>query len=126
MIDGSLGHDAMPEVEDMAWASSSLSQDPPGLTLDLLSWGEQEGGVEISLDGDAVPQPLPGLIQLDAPVQADHRAAGVPLELEERIGVRPEVDDRDLGIEPREEARHVRLNEPAVIGGAERPDPAIE
>ena len=88
--------------------------------------GEQDDRVEVPLDGDAGPEPVPGLRQVDPPVEADDLAAGVALELEERAGVGPEVDRRDGRVELREEPRHVRLDEPAIIVGAEVADPAIE
>ncbi len=42
-------------------------------------------------------EPPPRLAEVDAPVEADHVAAGLAHQLEERAGAGPEVDDRDAG-----------------------------
>ena len=126
MIDGRMRQNAVSQVEDMAWASAGLPQDSAGLTLDLLERGEEDDGIEVPLHGDAVAKPCPSLVQLDAPIQADHRAPRIPLEVQQRARIGPEVDRGDRRIEPGEETCHVWLDEPPIVRRAESPNPAIE
>src|SRR5205807_1485927 len=81
---GGLGQDTVSEVEDMAWAAPGLRQDSPRLFLDLLNWGQEHDGIEVALNGDTLAEPLPGSVQVDAPIEADDRAAGIALELQQR------------------------------------------
>ena len=73
-----------------AWVSISSMDD------------EQDDRVEIALNGDVMTEPLPALIELDSPIEADDRAAGVALQLQERGGAGSEMDHRNRRIEPGE------------------------
>ena len=84
VVDGGLRQDPVTEVEDMARTAPGLRQDSPGLALDFLERSEQDDRIEIPLDGDVMTEPLPGLIELDPPIEADDRAAGVALKLQQR------------------------------------------
>ena len=127
MVDGGLREDAVTQVEDMAGTGSGLREDSAGLAFDFRHGCEQDDRVEIALNGDVVAEPLPGPVELDPPVQADDRAAGVALELQERDGAGAEMDHRA----PTDRALAKSLamcgwTNRAIIVRAERADPAIE
>ncbi len=99
MVDGSLGQDAVSEVEDMAGAAGGLLEDSSGLAVDLIAWGQEYDRIEVPLNGDAVAESFPGLVELDPPVEPDDAAAGPPLMLKQRGGARAEMDDGNRGIQ---------------------------
>src|SRR5262249_39271968 len=72
VIDGGLGQDAVAQVEDVARASGGLAEDGGGAGSDLGHGGEEGGGVEVPLHRDLVPEAVPGDVEVDAPVDADH------------------------------------------------------
>ena len=74
------GQHAVAEVEDVTRPAAGPAQHVGGVPLDLVGRPEQHGGVEVALHGDAVAELAPGAVEVDAPVEADHVAAG---------GVRP-------------------------------------
>ena len=74
--------------------------------------GKQDDGVKISLNSNGWPEPVPRLGEINPPVETDHGAAGVALQLQQRAGVGSKMDRWNGGIELGEEPLHVRLNEP--------------
>src|SRR4051812_11577741 len=115
MVDGSLREDAVPEVEDMPGSSLGLVQDPPGLALDLRNRCQQYGRIEVPLDTHALTEPLPGAVELNAPIEADDRTTRVSLELQQRGSVGPKVNHGNARLELLEESGHVRLYEAPII-----------
>ena len=79
VFNGRLRENSVTQVEDMTRATACLRQDAPGLGLDFMNGREQHDRVEIALNGHARPQSLPALIELDSPIEADDRTAGVAL-----------------------------------------------
>src|SRR5690242_2197627 len=74
-LDRRLGEDSMPEVEDVAGPPVRPREHVPHLTLELGPWREQSDRVEVPLDGPRA-DPLPRRVERNAPVHADHVAAG--------------------------------------------------
>ncbi len=127
MLHRRLRQNAVPQVEDMSGATAGPLQHICGPAFDLGEGGEQRYRVQVALDGDVVAQPAPGIVQVDAPIDADYIAAGLLHQLQHPVGVGPKVDDwhtgapRSLDHLPRV-GQHVFL----VVAGAERADPRIE
>ena len=116
----------MAQVEDVAGSTGGLMQDSPGFPLDLGDGRQQDNGIEVSLDGDPRTQSVPGPGEVDPPVKANHRPAGVALKFQQRARVSAEMDRRNRGVELTEEASHMRLYKALVVGGAQGSNPAIE
>jgi hypothetical protein len=65
----------VPEVEDVARASTRAAQDVVRLPLDAVPRAEKKGGLEIALDGPLLPDGRPCVVEPDAPVDADGASA---------------------------------------------------
>ena len=126
VFDGSLGQNSMAEIEDVAGPAGRLLKDAACLTLDLRYVGEQDDGIEIALHGDLGTESCPGSRKVDAPVEPDHRTAGVALQFQKRSRIGAEMNRRRSGIKLGKEPCHVGLDEPAVIFRTEVSDPAIK
>jgi hypothetical protein len=70
-IDWGLGKDAVAEVEDVARAPGSVFENPPGLALDFVRSGQEDDGIQVSLNGDLWTKAFPGPGEINAPVQSD-------------------------------------------------------
>src|ERR1019366_3166226 len=84
-------------------------------------------GIESALDGRAVGNIRPGLIDIDAPVAAHDVAAG-SVEFAEVAGsAGAEVDDGDAaGLDAFDEGAGIGLGEADVVVTGESADPAVE
>ena len=69
---------------------------------------------------------LPRIVERDAPVGADHVAAGVAHEVEHHRRAGAEVDGRHPRADDLEDALRMGQRELAVIGGAQRAHPRVE
>ena len=79
---------------------------------------EQHGRVEVSLDGAVIAGELPALVERDAPVEADHVAAGGGHRREQRDRAGSEMDRRDGGLAQRgENVGRPGRGELGVVGG---------
>ena len=88
---------------------------------------EERHRIEIALNGGAVADVHPGLVDVDAPVDAHDVAAGGVQFLEKAGGAGAEVDHRDAGgADALDQGAGVGRGEADVIVGAERAHPAIE
>src|SRR5881409_1721948 len=83
-IHRSLGQHAVSEVEDVTRPPGGAGENVPHASLELGTRGEQGHGVQIPLDGTLAvrTQPLPGDVERNAPVHADHVAPGAREVLE--------------------------------------------
>src|SRR5206468_2338598 len=78
-LDRRFGEDAVSEVEDVAGPPRGAGEHVPHLALELESRREQGHRVEVALNGDGAPgaaDSLPRHVERDAPIDADHVAAG--------------------------------------------------
>src|SRR5579864_3148819 len=75
VVDGCGGEHAVAEVEDVSRPSPRTAQDPVRVLFDQRDRAEQNGRVEVALNGHLVAEPVPSLVQVDAPVEADHLAS---------------------------------------------------
>ena len=92
--------------------------------LDPLERPEQERGIEVPLHAAIAADPLPPLVEPDAPVEADHVASGRGHRLEQVRGAGAEVDRRHVdGVE---DSLRVRRDELLVVVPGERADPRVE
>src|SRR2546422_6602809 len=91
-----LGEHAVAEIEDVARTSTGAGEDVMDLTGALRGGREQCRRVEIALDR-AIPAPDagPGSVQRNAPVDADHVAAGCCEIFEKGGGAGAEVNHRN-------------------------------
>src|SRR5216110_425307 len=85
-----LGQYPMSEIEDVAGPTGGALQDVPDLARSFTIGGKQGGGLQIALDR-AIADTRPRRIERDAPVDADHIAAGGCEILEKRRGAGAEV-----------------------------------
>src|SRR5215469_13792927 len=79
------GEHTVPEVEDVARASTGAAEDVSGRPLDALPRAEQHRRVEVALDAP-VSDLRPTGVERHAPVEPDHVAAGCGHLPEERGG----------------------------------------
>ena len=77
VIDRRFGQDAVAEIEDVAGASGGLIENHLGTAANFGRLGEQRDRIEITLNGDIVAEPRPGLGEIDAPIETDDIAAGL-------------------------------------------------
>ena len=116
----------MPEVEDVPRPPAGERQDVACFPRDDVEGGEQDPGIEIALDA-AAADPGPGLVEREAPVDADDVAPGPRHGLEEMRGGRAEVDGGHPGGGNRlEDAPAVGEDRRLVGAHRQRPGPGIE
>ena len=120
-----LRQDAVTEVEDVARARPRAAQDVVRLPLRALPRPEQHRGLEVPLHRPLLPDGRPGVVEPDAPVDADRAPArGRHLGQQVRRHSRAEMDRRHVG--GREDASRVRRDELSVVGHREHADPGVE
>src|SRR6267142_965448 len=79
---------------------------------------KQHGRIQISLHRD-VPEAVPGLDQIDAPVETDDIPSRLPHRAKEASGLGSEVDEGRPGGDAPDDAPCVRQDELAVVGRIE-------
>ena len=87
--------DAMTEVKDMARAGAGTLEDFVYLGFDLRQRSEERYRVEIALNGRAIGDVHPCLVDVHAPVNTHDVAAGGVEFTEEARAASAEVDDGD-------------------------------
>ncbi len=75
IINRRLREDAVAEVEDVAGAAGGLSENFGGAAADFGAVGEKHAGVEVALHGAVEADGAPGVVEANAPVDADDGAA---------------------------------------------------
>src|ERR1700693_4225613 len=75
-LDRCLREDAVPEVEDVPGAPRGAGKDVPHLALEVRPRRDESTGVEVALDGAVRTDALACDVERDAPIDADHVAAG--------------------------------------------------
>ena len=79
VLDGRLLMDAVAQVEDVPGATGRAVKDRLHALADERRRREQHGGIEVALDGDVVSDGGPAGGEIDAPVETDHVATGLPV-----------------------------------------------
>ncbi len=127
VFDRGAGDDAVAEVEDVAGAAGGGGEDFGDAGVEDFLRGEEGDGVEVALDGDAVVEGAPGLVEGGAPVEAEDVAAGLAHEGEEGGGFDAEVDDGDAeGLDAADEFGGGGEAVVAVVGDGESAGPGVE
>src|SRR5690349_4571342 len=76
VFDGRLLEDAVAQVEDVAGAVGGLVENLFGAAADGFFVGEEDERVEVALDGAALADGLPGVVEANPPVDADDVPTG--------------------------------------------------
>src|SRR5262245_8573746 len=95
MLDRCRRQNTVAEVEDVPRSTAHTLQDVIGLAEHAVCGAEQERRIEIALDRRFEADALPGGIDRDPPIDADHRTTGRAEFLQERRCAGAEVDRRD-------------------------------
>ena len=74
----------MAEIKNVAGAGGGAGQHLLSAAADFCTVGQQHGGIEIALHGAIVADQLPSVVEIDPPVHADHAAAGLRLNRQQR------------------------------------------
>ena len=104
-----VGQHAVTEVEDVARRVPALLDDLAHAPLEGLPRREEQGRVEVALHGIRRPEPLDGVGQRHAVVDADHLGPGLAHEGQQLARADPEVD-----------AGHVEVGDGGERGGGVR------
>ena len=110
----------------MARAAGGAVEDVLHALADVRGLREQDGRIEVALHGDVVAHGRPARVQIDAPVEADHVAAGGAHRGQERRRAGAEVDDRRALPQRADQRARVRQHERPVVVGREHADPRVE
>src|SRR6266508_4658619 len=93
----------------------------------IVSRAQESGRIEVPLDPHVLADRNPSAVQRDAPVDADHVAAGLPECVQEPRRSGPEVDRRDARLaNSAEDLSGVRLRALTVVPRTQRARPAVE
>ncbi len=66
----------MAEIENMAGPAGGAAENLCHATFDVFRRREQRDRIEVALHGDVVTDSGPAFVEIDAPVETDHVAAG--------------------------------------------------
>ena len=123
------GRTPWPRLKTWPGASPARLEHVSRLGRGHLPGGQAHGRVEVALDGDPRPDPPPGLVQRDPPVDAHHRAPGCGHRGQQLAGAHPEQDGGhpgvglgQLGEEPGGGGQH----QLPVVARGEDAGPAVE
>src|ERR1700704_7053176 len=83
------------EVEDVARPSAGSAKNLAGALAHELGWAQQHGRIEVALNAAVLTETLPADIERHPPVEGDDIWAGRRDRLDQRTGVRPEMDARN-------------------------------
>jgi len=127
VIDRSLGQNSVAEVEDVAGTRASALEQFMHAHAQLGERRHQHRWIQVALHRGTIADIHPGLVDIDAPVDAHYVAAGRVQFLEEACRAGSEVDHgharRANALDQRARIRRHVAN---IIVRAERADPAIE
>src|SRR5262245_38344744 len=76
VLDGCRRQDAVPQVEDVAWAAAGEREDVVGGGEHAIERAEEQRRIQIALHRAVGANPLPRFVERRAPVGADDVAAG--------------------------------------------------
>src|SRR3989338_6550973 len=91
----SIREDSVAQIKDMAWPAASATENLRYLATDLIDRSQQSHRVQVPLDPDVIAHGLPGLVQIDPPVQADDISSRGAYMSEQSRGSGAEMDDRN-------------------------------
>src|ERR1051325_3694279 len=115
VLDRRVGQHAMPQVEDVAAATTGAAQHVAGPRANQVGGTEQHGRVEVALDPQP-DDPAPSLVEWHAPVERNDVWSGFRYRLEQARGVGAEVDARHAqGFERGEDGARVAQNTRFVV-----------
>ena len=106
----------MAKVEYVTVTISGTFQDIVYTRCKMFSGAEEQGGVEVALDGFLDAQLLPCLVQRCTPVYADHVSAGGSHLFEHVRSTQSKVNVRRAWIKRGKESLHMGQDECFVIG----------
>jgi hypothetical protein len=75
-IDRRADEDAVPQVEDVTWITTSTIEDEIGSAAELLPGREERRGIEVALYADRGPEHGAGAVERHAPVETQDVGAG--------------------------------------------------
>ena len=84
VVNGGLGKNSMAKIEDVAGPLPCSLQNIVDTAFKFRKRPKQRHGVQVSLDGDVVPNPRPRFIKFNVPIQSQDVAAGTAHERQER------------------------------------------
>jgi hypothetical protein len=115
------------EVEDVAESRARALEDVVHSAQQPVLGGEEQGGIEVPLDRDAVTRAGPALVERSPPVHSDHGASRLALRVQQVAGAGAEVDEGHAGVGQRvEDAADVGQHQLAVVGLVEGAHPGVE
>src|SRR4051794_39938755 len=86
---------AVAKVEDVTGPTAGTGEDIVGGSEDAIEGAEQQCWIEIALDRAVGADPLPCFVERRSPVGADHVAAGLPEQVQDRSRADAEMNRRD-------------------------------
>ena len=104
-----------------AWSRTSLARRRISATS-----ASRTRGIEIALDRPVVADGPPGFVQPHTPVDADHAAAALGQQRQQRRIARGEIDHRHAGRDPGDDLLDVRQHVAAIVVRAQATDPRVE
>src|SRR5216683_7306601 len=123
MVDRRFGQDTVSQIENMARTAARLFEDRAHAVANLRDIGKQRYRVKVALHGDAGTETLPGLRQIDAPIEADYVAPGLAHQFEQIARHRAEVNHGNRVTHRFDNASGMRQYETAIVVGAETSHP---
>ena len=122
-----VGQDAVPKIKDMSRAAIGSIKNIIDLKFEFAPGRQQKNGIQIPLDRSIVADAIPGLVNRQAPVDADDIAAAGSYFFEIGCGPRTKVDSRHASaFEHGEEFGVVRSNETRIVGLSQsQPSPRL-
>jgi hypothetical protein len=95
ILDRSPRQHAMTEIKYMSGTALRRLQNAFDLLPNFLDRRAQDHWIEITLNAHIVSDTLPGIVEIDAPVQADDIAPRLPHQLKQGSGTGAKMDDGD-------------------------------
>src|SRR6266566_7579936 len=115
------------QVEDVAQTTARSAQNPAGALAHELGRAQQHSRIEIALYAAVVTDTLPADIEWHAPVERYNVRARRHDRLEQRGGVRPEMDARNIDwFQGFENRASVSENSSLVVLNRQGADPGVE
>src|SRR5262245_21892137 len=116
--------DAVSQIKDMTRSALRAMENIVNPFLDLWQRGKQDCRIQVTLYGAIVSDDSPAFIERQAPIQAEHRAAGTLHERQQCCAIRPKMDDRHVHrFGSLEDLLRIRQDEGFIVSWTERADP---
>ena len=117
----------MTEIENVARPPAGPPQNIFDAPLNFMERGKQVKRIEIPLHGTIMAHHGPGLIKMDAPIDADHIAAGLAHLPKNRRRAGAEMNQGNAFVlEPLKNQLDMRHHIFGIVPGRQTADPAIE